>query len=78
MLLKFKDTNRKCFYWLQEPSEEKDEEFLKKVCIMCESIDRAQGGRLGTTLFKTFFSIILSVNFECHTLCLNYSFVYSG
>lgn len=31
VLLKFKDTNRKCFYWLQEPKEEKDEEYLKKV-----------------------------------------------
>ena len=31
VLLKFKDTSRKFFYWLQEPKEEKDEEYLKKV-----------------------------------------------
>ena len=30
-LLKFKETNRKYFYWLQEPKEDKDEEFIKKV-----------------------------------------------
>lgn len=31
MLLKFKDSSRKCFYWLQEPKDDKDEEFMKKV-----------------------------------------------
>ena len=31
MLLKFKDTSRKFFYWLQEPKDDKDEEYLKKV-----------------------------------------------
>ena len=31
-LLKFKDSSsRKFFYWMQEPSEEKDEEIFKKV-----------------------------------------------
>ena len=31
MLLKFKDASRKFFYWLQEPKDDKDEEYLKKV-----------------------------------------------
>ena len=30
-LLKFKDSSRKYFYWMQEPKEEKDEDFVKKV-----------------------------------------------
>jgi hypothetical protein len=31
VILKFKDTSRKFFYWLQEPKDDKDEEHLKKV-----------------------------------------------
>lgn len=31
VLLKFKDNGRKYFYWLQEPKEDKDEEYIKKV-----------------------------------------------
>jgi 26S proteasome regulatory subunit N13 len=30
-LLKFKSTTRKLFFWMQEPKEDKDEEFCKKV-----------------------------------------------
>ena len=30
-MLKFKSSARRCFYWMQEPSEEKDEEFCKKI-----------------------------------------------
>ena len=30
-VLKFRDSSRKCFYWLQEPKDERDEEYLKKV-----------------------------------------------
>ena len=33
MLLKFKDASRKFFYWLQEPKDDKDEDYLKKVYI---------------------------------------------
>uniref|UniRef100_A0A1X7V801 Uncharacterized protein n=1 Tax=Amphimedon queenslandica TaxID=400682 RepID=A0A1X7V801_AMPQE len=34
-LLKFKDNGRKYFYWLQEPKDDKDEDYMKKVndCI---------------------------------------------
>lgn len=32
-ILKFKDSARKYFYWMQEPSEDKDEELMKKVCV---------------------------------------------
>lgn len=31
VLLKFKDSSRKFFYWLQEPKDDKDEDYLKKV-----------------------------------------------
>ncbi len=30
-ILKFKDSARKYFYWMQEPSEDKDEDLIKKV-----------------------------------------------
>lgn len=30
-LLKFRDSSRKYFYWMQEPNEEKDDELVKKV-----------------------------------------------
>lgn len=30
-VLKFKSTNRKCFFWMQEPKIEKDDEFCQKV-----------------------------------------------
>jgi hypothetical protein len=33
ILLKFKENNRKYFYWLQEPKDDKDEEYVKKVSI---------------------------------------------
>jgi len=30
-VLKFKSTNRKCFFWMQEPKTEKDDEYCQKV-----------------------------------------------
>ena len=30
-VLKFKSTNKKCFYWMQEPKDDKDEDICKKV-----------------------------------------------
>ncbi len=37
-ILKFKDSARKYFYWMQEPSEDKDEELMKKVRLHCFSV----------------------------------------
>lgn len=34
-ILKFKDSARKYFYWMQEPSEDKDEDLIKKVLSQC-------------------------------------------
>ena len=36
-ILKFKDSIRKYFYWMQEPSEEKDEDLMKKVMCLSAS-----------------------------------------
>ena len=33
-LLKFKQNNRKFFYWLQEPKDDQDDEYLKKVSVV--------------------------------------------
>ncbi|KAL3215937.1 hypothetical protein MRX96_033294 [Rhipicephalus microplus] len=30
-VLKFKSSSRRCFYWMQEPKEDKDEELVRKV-----------------------------------------------
>jgi 26S proteasome regulatory subunit N13 len=30
-LLEFKDTSRKLFFWMQEPKDDKDEDFLTKI-----------------------------------------------
>lgn len=38
VLLKFKDTSRKFFYWLQEPKDDKDEENLKKVGSLLNTV----------------------------------------
>ena len=66
LLLKFKDTNRKCFYWLQEPSEDKDEEFLKKVNDLIDnpasaSILPSGGGDMGRQRFPIMASQLQSL-----------------
>jgi hypothetical protein len=41
ILLKFKENNRKYFYWLQEPKDDKDEEYVKKVNNFIDNPDSA-------------------------------------
>jgi 26S proteasome regulatory subunit N13 len=46
-VLKFKSSNRKLFFWLQEPNNDKDEEYIRKVNDLLNNPSASSGGGNG-------------------------------
>ena len=56
LLLDFKTSDRKLFFWMQEPSADKDDEFLEKVNkYLSEGAPAEEGARGCEFFFRRFF-----------------------